>query len=274
MRTLATQRVAVSRGAAALAALSLGLGGCNLDKVAVPDLSGPSTLGVSIILHIYPDVLLADAVSTAVVQAEVRGPDGAPLGGRTIFFAVTDERGNFVDLGTLQSTNGQFGLFPAPQATEVSASNGVATVVYRVPERISVTAIQPVFITARLVGDDATGQVYRSSQIELRPAEVRRFPETPGNPPPTCGIFIDPEVGPLPGGAYPVNTTIRFRSISSDASPGFIVQYFWDFGDGSQDDKPDAQHAWRTTGGFTVTHVVTDNNGAQSPCTRTITIAR
>ncbi len=267
MRTDSIRRVTRRGGALGLA---LAMAGCGLDKVAVPDFSGPSTLGVSITIHINPDVLLADAISTAIVQAEVRGPDGAPLSGRTIFFAVTDEGRNFVDLGTLQSSNGQFGLFPAPQATEVTASNGVATVVYRVPERISVTAIQPVFITARLVGDDATGQVFRSSQIELRPAEVRRFPANPLNDPPVCDFFVDPEVGPLPGGAYRVNTVVRFRTGSSD--DGQIVRYFWDFGDRGQDDKPDTQHAWRTRGDFIVTHVVTDNNGDQSACTLPIFI--
>ncbi len=257
---------AVSRGLAL--SLAMGLGGCGLEKVEVPDFSGPSTLGNSIIIHISPDVLLADAVSTAIVQAELRGPNGQPLAGRTIFFAVTDENKDYVDLGTVQSTNGTFGVQPAPQATEVTGQNGVATVVYRVPERISVTAIQPVFITARLVGDDATGQIYRSSQIELRPAEVRRFPANPTNVAPICNFFIDPEIGPN-GGFYPTNFVVRFRSTSSD-SDGEVVRYFWDFGDGGQADVPDTSHAWRTQGNFDVTHVVTDNNGAQSACQFTI----
>ncbi len=249
-------------GRAAALALAVTLSGCGLDTVEIPDFSGPSTLGHSIIIHITPDVLLADAVSTAIVQAELRGPNGAPVAGRTIFFAVTDENKDYVDLGTVQSTNATFPN-PAPQATEVTGQNGVATVVYRVPERISVTAIQPVFITARLVGDDALGQVYRSSMIELRPAEVRRFPANPANDPPSCGFFVDPEVGPL-GGAYPVNMLVRFRTTSSD--DGQIIRYFWDFMDGAQADTPDASHAWRRPGNYTVSHVVTDNNGVQSAC--------
>lgn len=260
MMTLRLRRH-LARGAAVV--LGLAFAGCGLDQVDVPDYSGPSTLGNSIMLHIYPDVLLADAVSTAVVHAEVRGPNGEPVSGRSVFFAVTDEAGNYIDLGTLYSTNATFHP-PAPQTTEVTGTNGVAQVVYRVPERISVTAIQRVFIRARLVSDDASGQVFRSAQVELRPAEVRRFPEDPENTLPECNFFIDPEIGPR-NGAYPTNFVVRFRSTSAD-DEGPIVRYYWDFGDGSFDDKPDTSHAWRRAGNFNVTHVVTDTNGGQSAC--------
>lgn len=267
MMTLTLRRHLV-RGAGF--ALSLGLAGCGgLDKVAVPDYSGPSTLGNTINLHITPDVLLADAVSTAVVQAEVRGPNGQALSGRTVFFAVTDQDGAYVDLGTLYSTNATFRP-PAPQTTETTGTNGVAQVIYRVPERISLTAIQRVYIQARLVSDDAQGQVYRSAQVELRPAEIRRFPENPGNTAPTCGFFVDPEVGPQ-GGTYPTNFLVRFRTTSSDVD-GPIVRYFWDFGDGGQADKPDASHAWSRPGNFEVTHVVTDSNGVQAACSLVIPV--
>jgi PKD repeat protein len=265
-------RSTVTRRALVGAALVGTFAGCGLDKVSTPPMDGPSTFGTSIVLHITPDVLLADAVSTAVVQAEVRGPDGGPAPGRTIFFAVTDEGGNYVDLGTLYSTQATFHP-PAPQTTEVTANNGVATVVYRVPERISVTAIQPVFIFARLVGDDAQGQQYKSARIELRPAEVRRFPAAPGNAPPSaCPFFIDPEVGPQVGGTYPQNFVVRFRTGSSD-SDGQVIRYFWDFGDGGQADSPDASHAWRRAGNWTVTHIVTDNNGAQAACSVVIPVS-
>lgn len=244
--------------------LALGLavlaGGCGLDEAAVPPLEGPSTFGTSLVIHVTPDVLLADAVSTAVVQAEVRGPNGGPLSGRTIFFAVTDENQNYVDLGTLYSTQGTYHP-PAPQTTEVTDGNGVARVTYRVPERISVTAIQSVFILARVVGDDAQGQTYRSARIELRPAEVRRFPD-PGGPI-SCAIRADPEVGP-----YQVRETVRFFT----ASTGGIVQYLWDFGDDVQDDKPDVQHAWRAAGSYSVTHVVTAGSGARAQCSIGVTI--
>jgi PKD repeat protein len=262
----------MAREAGALLAclLVMALSGCGLDKVEIPPLSGPSTSAFSLVITINPDVLLADAVSTASVVATLRGPDGKPVGGRPVFFAVTDDKKNFADLGTLQSTVQTFPN-PGPQVTEVTQGNGIAQVIYRVPERISLTAIQRVYIIARLVGDDANGQQDKSVALDLRPAEVRRFPENSANKLPTCGIFIDPAIGPN-GGAYPTNFTIRMKSTSSD-SDGRIVQYFWDFGDETaQDDKPEVNHAYTREDTYKVTHVVTDNNGAQVPCTVDLTI--
>lgn len=256
------QRLGRSAAVGALCAL-LTQAGCGLDKVEIPGLTGPSTTGIALELHATPDVLLADAESTAVVQAIVRGPDGQPLGGRTVFFAVTDENGAYVDLGTLYSTVATYHP-PAPQTTEVTGTNGIAQVVYRLPGRISVTAIQPVNIQARVVGDDARAEIYRSVQIELRPAEVRRYPPNNENTAPDCSFTVDPEVPPN-GAFYPTHFTVRFHTTSSDED-GQIVRYYWDFGDGSFADKPDTEHAWARDGNYPVTHVVTDNNGAVDVC--------
>lgn len=271
--SLQSIRDAVGRtgGRALLLGLAVALASCGLDEVEIPDLTGTSTYGISIVATVNPDVLLADAESMAIVQATVRGPDGQPLPGRPVFFQVTDENGAYVDLGTLQSSTAPV-QYPAPQVlTEPTGSNGIAQVIYRVPERISVTAIQRVHILVRLIGSDAAGQAYRTVQIELRPAEVRRYPANPDNAGPDCAIKVDPEVGPEPGGAYKVNFTVRFRTASSDED-GRIVRYFWDFGDGAQADKPDTEHHWSRPGTYPVTHVVTDNNGAIGVCDVGITI--
>ena len=248
-------------GAAFIVSLAVGFAGCGLDNVDIPDVNGPSTYANALVVRVSPDVLLADAVSTANVTATLRGPNGEALAGREVFFAVTDQNGNYVDLGTLYSTVATFHP-PAPQTTERTDGNGVARVTYRVPERISVTAVQDVFILARLVGDDAQGQSYKSARIELRPAEVRRFPDPGGNV--TCSFNVDPEAGP-----YEVNEVVRFFTTST----GGIVQYFWSFGDGAEDDKPDVQHHWSAPGSYSVTHVVTAGSGATAQCSRTISIA-
>ncbi|HET7291172.1 MAG TPA: PKD domain-containing protein [Vicinamibacteria bacterium] len=264
---MSLQSIRNTSSAAGVRALLLGLaaalGGCGLDEVEIPELAGPSGHAFSLVATVNPDVLLADAVSLAVVQATVRGPDGRPVGGRAVFFQVTDENFNYVDLGTVQSSTAPV-RFPAPQVTEVTGSNGIAQVIYRVPERISVTAIQRVNILVRLVGEDFQGQGNRSVTIQLRPAEVRRFPENFDNTAPNCAFSVDPEVPP-DNGFYPTNFTVRFRTASSDED-GRIVQYFWDFGDGFQTDKPDTEHHWNRAGNYPVTHVVTDNNGAIDSC--------
>ncbi len=247
-------------GAAFIVSLAVGFAGCGLDQVEIPDVSGPATFANALVVRVTPDVLLADAVSTAVVTAQLRGPNGEPQAGTTIFFAITDEAGNFIDLGTLYSTQATFHP-PAPQTTEVTGTDGVARVTYRVPERIRLTAIQRVLILARIVGNDAQGRGFKSAAIELRPAEVRRYPDPGGAV--SCAIIVDPETGP-----YPVNTTVRFFT----GSTGGIVRYFWSFGDGAQDDKPDVQHHWSRPGAFSVTHVVTAGSGDQAQCSITMNI--
>ncbi len=51
------------------------------------------------------------------------------------------------------------------------------------------------------------------------------------------------------------------------------MRYFWDFGDGSQgEDKPDVQYTYALSGQYVVTHVVTDDNGAQATATAVVSV--
>ena len=52
------------------------------------------------------------------------------------------------------------------------------------------------------------------------------------------------------------------------------MRYDWYFGDGSgNEDSPDTNHVFRSTGTFTVTHRVTDNTGLAAACTTDITVS-
>ena len=59
--------------------LLLGLGGCGLDEVEIPELDGPSELALSVRLTASPDILVADGFSTSLIQATLRGPNGEVL---------------------------------------------------------------------------------------------------------------------------------------------------------------------------------------------------
>jgi serine protease len=59
-----------------------------------------------------------------------------------------------------------------------------------------------------------------------------------------------------------VGTQITFDASSSYDPDGTIASYLWDFGDGTQATTSTAPHTYTTTGKFTVTLTVTDNEGA------------
>lgn len=248
---------------ASMLLVGLGLAGCGLDKVEVPDFDGPSALALDISLTASPDIVVADGFSTSLIQATVHDENGRLVSGKVIFFSVTDSEGRVADLGNLRSTSGS-GVGTGIQVATNSA--GVAQVVYQSPPRTDATANQTVLIMVRPVGTDFNGQVYRTVRIELRSAEPRLFPQVPDNAAPKCSFVVEPGAGP-----YRVNTVIGFQSTSSD-SDGRIVRYQWYFGDGTSDDKPDVAKVYRVTGSFLVTHRVTDNAGGETACQATLTI--
>jgi PKD domain-containing protein len=232
----------------------LGSGGCSTDKVTVPGLSGPSELGLSLRLDATPDVLTADGSSTSAIQATVRDQNGQPKAGQGIFFLVTDSTGTAADIGGLN------------HPTAVSGPDGTAQVVYTSPFRTDFTANGAVVVRARPIGTDVNSEIYREVRIELHSAEGRLFPPKDGNQSPTCAIVVQAPFGFL------INQSILFQTQASDPD-GFIVRYFWTFGDSSNpSDKPDVEHHYSTHGTYSVTQTVTDNNGAQQTCSRDIRI--
>lgn len=256
------------RIAAGLLACGLTLQGCGLDEVKIPEsLIGPSELGISLQMLAYPDIVVADGIQTAAIQALVRDQNGKPVVGRGIVFSIFDEAGRTAEIGTLTSATGArvFG-----STTINTNANGVAQVVYTTPERRDFTATARIVIGARPVGTDANGAPYITLRIELRSAEPRRFPQVPGNASPTCTFNVAPN--------NPVNqagTVLRFFSTANDTD-GFIVRYEWYFGDGTSSTGTegiiDIQKGYPFPGTYTVTHIVTDNAGAQSACSLNVVI--
>jgi hypothetical protein len=242
--------------------LVLTLHGCGLDEVEIPELSGPSEFGLSVRLTAQPDILTADGFSTSLVQATVRDQNSRPVTGRDIFFSVADESGRDADIGSLRSSGGQ-GV--GTGVVVRTNAQGVAQVIYETPARTDATANQSVLILARPVGDDANGARYRTVRIELRSAEPRLFPQNPDNVDPDCDFAVEAPRG------FRRNETILFQSTSFDPD-GTIVRYFWDFGNGTRADHPDGAAIYRVAGDYTVSHVVTDDDGAQAACAGTFTI--
>jgi len=249
--------------AAAVVCLTLLAGGCGLDEVKIPAIDGPSELAEAIHLTITPDILTADGFSTAFVQAEFRDQNNKPLANRDIFFALADESGHFADIGTLFDLAGN--ELGATDAIFRTNAQGIAQLIYRAPPRTDATANQTILVSARPVGTDANSAMYRTVRLELRSAERRLFPQVPGNSAPNCGFVVEMGTGRA-------GSTILFQSTDSD-DDGTIVRYEWFWGDGTPVTYfPDTAHIFRFPGTYQVTHVVTDDDGAQNACSASITV--
>lgn len=257
---------------ASAVALVVVLNGCGLEEIEVPDLDGPSEMSLSVRLTANPDIITADGVSTSLVQATVRDHNARPVAGRDIFFAIADESGRPADIGTLRAS-GSVGV--GTGVVVKTNAQGIAQVIYEAPARTDATANQLIRVTARPLGDDAQAALNRSVSIELRSAEPRLFPQVPGNLSPTCNFAVETLGGSCsaPPSACTIrpNSQVLFQSTSSDPD-GTIVRYWWDFGNGRRADSPDAATSYRLPSTYTVTHVVTDDDGAQAACQATLTV--
>jgi DNA-binding beta-propeller fold protein YncE len=83
------------------------------------------------------------------------------------------------------------------------------------------------------------------------------------------GVVVSPNQAPVASfGAVPGSAGSATRFDASDAADpdGTIVRYDWDFGDGTllPDGGPSPQHVYTQPGTYTVTLVVTDNEGAST----------
>ncbi|MEZ9819442.1 PKD domain-containing protein [Shewanella sp. 10N.286.45.A1] len=69
-----------------------------------------------------------------------------------------------------------------------------------------------------------------------------------------------------------INSPIGFSSSGSNDSDGSIASYNWNFGDGSSSNSATPSHSYSTAGSYTAVLTVTDNLGASSIDSATVTI--
>jgi len=90
---------------------------------------------------------------------------------------------------------------------------------------------------------------------------------TVSNGNPTAQITVSPPSGTT-------GQAISFIGSQSTAAPGrTIVNYSWNFGDGSTGSGATTSHPYSSPGTYTVTLIVTDDQGKQGIATATVTIS-
>jgi len=85
------------------------------------------------------------------------------------------------------------------------------------------------------------------------------------NAPPEADFSFSPQTGvfPLP---------VSFNASSSFDPDGQIVQYTWDFGDGTAGQGQTVNHTYNDEGNYSISLVVEDNQGAEDEKTKTIVV--
>ncbi len=94
--------------------------------------------------------------------------------------------------------------------------------------------------------------------------ETGRF-ELTVNLPPVASFALTPQ-SPTSG------HQAQFDASQSSDPDGMVVSYHWDFGDGNTGTGKVASHTYQSGGTYTVTLVVTDNDGAQRTHSQTVTV--
>ncbi|NND72403.1 MAG: PKD domain-containing protein [Rhodothermales bacterium] len=86
------------------------------------------------------------------------------------------------------------------------------------------------------------------------------------NLPPVAAFTLTPSVGTAP-------VTVATDGSASTDSDGTISSYAWDYGDGATGTGVTDSHTYSTSGTYTVTLTVSDNNGATGSSSQTVTVS-
>lgn len=132
--------------------LSLMVAGCGLDEQAVPSLTGPSELGLSLSVTASPDAILQDGSAQSVIEIVARNASGQPVSGKS--FLVQSRVGNTLKVGTLSD------------GSVTTNSQGRGSVVFTAPALDSGN-FSFVTIDFILIGTNADFSVFQSVSIRM-----------------------------------------------------------------------------------------------------------
>lgn len=227
---------------------------CSLEDQKAPELTGPSELGLSLVITAAPDLIAANGASQSRITVLARDANGQPAPNVELRVDTVDANGLIVETGTLSTrriitgSNGQaFVDFTAPTERDFSADTNGTVKVRVLPVSTNFGSQRERFVTIRLVPPAVTIVV-------------------PGAPTPDF-VFS-------PAQPRPIIDDVKFDASRSFDSDGFIVSYKWVWGDGQTETTIPAQttHDYMGAGTYFVTLTVTDNSGLQASVTKKIIV--
>jgi hypothetical protein len=244
-------------------ALALSVGGCAVHQEgAVPPLTGPSGLAVSMIITASPDTVKLGQSSTSAgesstVTVQVIGPDGSPQPNKGVRLDIL-VGGTTADCGTLSVRD------------LVTGSDGRAAAKFTapglplpMPDCSGFSPGQTVTIVANMTGSNfQTAVPYTASIRMLAPTVI----PAPGGASVNFTIFPNPAK---------VGADVSFSDTGSFAPAGRrIVSYQWDFSDAVSKPGASVTHDFGAPGLYTATLTVTDDIGQQTSKSSTLTVTQ
>jgi PKD domain len=220
---------------------------CTVHQADVPPISGPSEFALSLRLTATPDTLSMNG-STATVAVKAFDDRGNPKSGLSLRLDII--------VGSAIADCGQL-----TQRT-LTTVNGEASTVFTAPtlplpmpecKNLALDGTGAVTVLATTIGDNASTSTSTLATIRLvQPTVI----QAPGGP--TANFTITPNP------ALKAPDFVTFNASGSKAAPGrTLVEYSWNFGDGSTKTGPVVTHDFNP-GTYTVVLTVTDDIGQQA----------
>jgi PKD repeat protein len=254
----------VSRTRLALLAVLALSAACTVQQAQIPSLTGPSEFALSISVTATPDTLNRDGASQSSIVLTARGPDGNGLAGVAIRLDMAINN-VMRDFGTLSAKN------------LVTGSDGRAVAIYTAPPpppQGATGTTTTLTILATPQGSNAQASVTHSAEIRLVPVGVILPPEQSAGPrftfsPSEPEAFSPVQFDASASCAGPVSPS------SDDPCPtghGVIVDYLWNFGDGSTAHGRVASHTFDNPQTYGVTLTVTNDLGGTGSLTQAVPV--
>jgi PKD repeat protein len=231
-----------SRLLAAALVAAMAATGCTLDKQEAPSLVGPSTSALAIVMTASPDQLSRGTAAESVVTLRARNANGEPIAGQRLTLSLPSS---------------------APAGARISVSdvttdaNGVATFSVAAP---STGSFGDIVILAVPFGDDSNNASVRTISIMALPSNAAA---------PTNVVITE-----LPPTTHELGDTVTLQATATDEGVNCtnVCTFSWNFGDGTSATGPVVSKRYGAVATYTVVLTVTDQAGASTVVTDTVTI--